>query len=130
MKNQKEKTNNNQRGSTKPQKLADIASRIVGSWWFIGFQTALVVVWVSLNGYGFVKRWDPYPFIFLNLSLSIISAYAAPIILMSQNRAVEHDRTRGINDLATDRRSEREIQKVSKTLSRLERKVDELRKSQ
>jgi len=122
------KNNNVKRGDTKGQKMADLASRTVGSWWYIFFQTIFVVAWISLNVYGFSRRWDPYPFIFLNLSLSVLSAYAAPIILMSQNREAERDRMRAINDLATDRRAERKIDHMKKDLGRIERKIDGIKK--
>ncbi len=111
---------------TRSQKMADYASKVIGSWAFISFQTAFIVIWLCFNIYGFIKGWDPYPFILLNLSLSILSAYAAPIILMSQNRDAEHDRVRTINDLATDRKALREIQEIQKTLNRLERKFDKI----
>jgi uncharacterized membrane protein len=122
----KKNTKNNitRRGNTKSQKMADLASRTIGSWWFIGFQTIFIIAWVTLNIYGFVMRWDPYPFIFLNLSLSVLSAYAAPVILMSQNREAERDRMRAINDLATDRRTERKIDLMQKHINRIERKID------
>ena len=119
----------NRKKKTKGQKMADLASNLVGSWSYILFQTVFIGVWVALNIYGFISRWDPYPFIFLNLTLSVLSAYAAPIILMTQNREAEFDRARAINDLATDRRAERGIQDMRKTLVRLERKVDEIKRN-
>jgi len=109
--------------------MADLASRTIGNWWFIFFQTIFVIGWIALNVYGFTRSWDPYPFIFLNLSLSVLSAYAAPIILMSQNREAERDRIRAINDLATDRRTERKIDQVKINLNRIERKIDEIKKN-
>ncbi|MEA1925891.1 MAG: DUF1003 domain-containing protein [Patescibacteria group bacterium] len=122
-------TNNRLNGRwkiTKGQKMADYASKVIGSWIFIGFQTVFITIWVGFNVYGFIKNWDPYPFILLNLSLSVLSAYAAPIILMSQNRGAERDRVRATNDLATDRKALREIQKIQKMLNRLERKFDKI----
>jgi len=109
---------------TKSQRLADITSRAIGSWSYILVQTVFVFVWISLNVFGFVRGWDPYPFIFLNLALSIVATYTAPIILMSQNREAERDRNRAINDLATDRRAERRIIALQKTVDRIERKID------
>lgn len=117
------------RKMTTGQRMADLASRMVGSWGFILFQTILIVIWVFFNVYGFFNKWDPYPFIFLNLALSILSAYAAPIILMSQNRETERDRARAISDLATDRKAERGIQDIRKTLKRLERKIDHVKRN-
>lgn len=109
---------------TKSQRLADITSRAIGSWSYILVQTVFVFVWISLNVFGFVRGWDPYPFIFLNLALSIVATYTAPIILMSQNREAERDRNRAINDLATDRRTERRIITLQKTVDRIERKIN------
>ncbi|MEA2007331.1 MAG: DUF1003 domain-containing protein [Patescibacteria group bacterium] len=106
------------------QYMADVTSQAIGSWTYIVYQTVFVLVWVLLNVYGLVKSWDPYPFIFLNLALSVISIYTAPIILMSQNREAERDRKRAINDLATDRRAERRIIAIQKTIDRIERKID------
>ena len=125
---QNKKNNLQKRRVTKSQKMADLASRTIGSWWFISFQTVFVIAWIILNVYGFARRWDPYPFIFLNLSLSILAAYAAPVILMSQNREAERDRMRAINDLATDRRTERKIDQMQKNLNRVERKIDAIKK--
>ena len=108
---------------TGSQRLADVTSRSIGSWAYILGQTIFVFVWISLNVYGFYNSWDPYPFIFLNLVLSVVATYTAPIILMSQNRSAERDRNRAINDLATDRRVERRIIALQKTIDRIERKI-------
>lgn len=115
---------------TTSQKFADAASRILGSWKYIIFQTCFVVSWVVLNVVGWFKGWDEYPFIFLNLALSIMAAYTAPVILMSQNREADRDRKRNIIDLATDRSSERKIKEVQKTLVRLEKKLNLLLKDE
>lgn len=63
-----------------------------GSISFLGWQTLTIVVWIVINLMVFVKHWDPYPFILLNLVFSTQAAYAAPLILMAQNRQTEHDR--------------------------------------
>ena len=109
--------------NTLSQTMADAASRAIGSWIYIIIQTIFILGWVCLNVYGFREKWDPYPFIFLNLTLSIIATYAAPVILMSQNREAERDRMHTINDLATDRRTERRIIVLQKTVDRIERKM-------
>lgn len=67
-----------------------------------------------------IISWDSHPFIFLTLILSVQAAYAAPIILMSQNRAEERDRKKFEIDLATDRKAEREIKEIKKQLNRVE----------
>ena len=65
----------------------------MGSWPFIIIQSALLLVWVAINFYGlFVKRWDPYPFILLNLVLSLQATYAGPIVLLAGNRQSQKDR--------------------------------------
>src|SRR5206468_3760884 len=66
--------------------LADWLARMVGSSRFIVLQSIVLAVWITLNVLAFVHHWDPYPFILLNLVLSFQAAYAAPIIMMSQNR--------------------------------------------
>ena len=76
------------------QRAADATARSMGSWRFIVIQTAIVAAWMTANAIGFLRHWDPYPFILLNLLFSTQAAYAAPIIMMSQNRQAERDRLR------------------------------------
>ncbi|MBY0459387.1 MAG: DUF1003 domain-containing protein, partial [Gemmataceae bacterium] len=64
---------------------ADQVAALVGSWWFIGGQSVALALWAALNVVGWVEHWDPYPFILLNLFLSMQAAYTAPMIMMSQN---------------------------------------------
>lgn len=109
--------------------LADRITQILGSWGFIMFQSVVLLVWLVLNVTAWVRHWDPYPFILLNLALSFQAAYAAPIILMSQNRMAEKDRQKAQMDLITDRKAEKEIENMQKDLSRLERKVDQIAKN-
>ena len=66
--------------------VSDMVAKGMGSWKFIIIQTILVVLWMVLNIVGFIFHWDVYPFILLNLLFSTQAAYAAPIIMMSQNR--------------------------------------------
>ena len=72
--------------------LADWVAETVGSWRFIVVQSVILAIWITLNVMAFIRHWDPYPFILLNLVLSFQAAYAAPIIMMSQNRQSEIDR--------------------------------------
>ncbi|WP_233130236.1 DUF1003 domain-containing protein [Synechococcus sp. 1G10] len=72
--------------------LADRVAAVVGSWRFILIQSAILVLWIFINASIKSERWDPYPFILLNLMLSFQAAYAAPIIMMSQNRQASIDR--------------------------------------
>jgi uncharacterized membrane protein len=73
-------------------KVADRFASVVGSWRFIIIQSIILAMWLAMNVVGYVYHWDPYPFILLNLLLSFQAAYAAPIIMMSQNRQAVKDR--------------------------------------
>ncbi len=86
-----------------PARIADRVTAIFGSWPFILVQTALIIVWLAYNGYVAVhylqgSAFDPYPFILLNLLFSTQAAYAAPLILLSQNRTAERDRVKAEHD--------------------------------
>ena len=109
--------------------VSDKITGIIGSWKFIIFQSILLLFWIILNVFAWNYRWDPYPFIFLNLALSFQAAYTAPIILMSQNRQAESDRKKNELDLFTDKKAEREIATIKLELSRIENeKIDEILK--
>lgn len=112
---------------TQGQKIADMITKAMGSWIFIITQTILIVVWIGFNLTAYIQHWDPYPFILLNLLFSTQAAYAAPIIMMAQNRQSERDRTQARYDLATDRAAKREIEDLQKHLSRIElEKLDKI----
>jgi len=81
----------------------------IGSWRFILTQPGILAVWVAVNVVGFVAHWDPYPFIFLNLVMSLQAAYAAPIIMMSQNRQGQKDRLAAEQNYQVNIRVETEI---------------------
>ncbi len=115
------------------QRIADNTARILGSWPFIICQTFLVSAWVVLNITAWVNRWDPYPFILLNLMFSVQAAYAAPILMMSQNRLAEVDRYQAQADFETNIKAEAEIEdvqlhltKIEETLMRIEQVVTKL----
>jgi uncharacterized membrane protein len=77
------------------QKIADKVASTMGSWPFIIVQSSILACWIVLNAAELIFRpWDPYPFILLNLMLSFQAAYAAPFIMMSQNRQAAKDRSR------------------------------------
>ena len=76
------------------ERAADGVAAAVGSWTFVITQTVIVTLWIIVNIVGFIARWDPYPFILLNLLFSTQAAYTAPIIMMSQNRQSTKDRVR------------------------------------
>jgi uncharacterized membrane protein len=90
--------------------LSDRVATIVGSWKFITIQSALLILWIFLNGTAYLQRWDPYPFILLNLMLSFQAAYTAPIIMMSQNRQATVDRMEAKHDYEVNLKAELEIE--------------------
>ena len=90
--------------------VADFVAATVGSWRFIIIQSVILGIWIILNIVGFIAAWDPYPFILLNLVLSFQAAYAAPIIMMSQNRQGEIDRRHAEHDYRINVKAELEIE--------------------
>jgi uncharacterized membrane protein len=84
----------------------------MGSWSFIIIQSIILAAWVTINVVAYVWRWDPYPFILLNLALSFQAAYAAPIIMMSQNRQSEKDRVAAENDYQINVKAEEEVKAI------------------
>ncbi|WP_057768339.1 DUF1003 domain-containing protein [Lactobacillus selangorensis] len=95
---------------TSGQKLADAVAKFGGSWAFIVTFVIVLIVWMALNvTHLFGIKFDPYPFILLNLFLSCVAAIQAPIIMMSQNRQAERDRVDAENDYHTNTKSEMEI---------------------
>ncbi|KGH30445.1 cyclic nucleotide-binding protein [Comamonas testosteroni] len=108
------------------QRAADAVATFGGSWAFVILFGATMVVWVGLNTLLLWARgstFDPYPYILLNLFLSMLAAIQAPIILMSQNRQAEKDRIRGEHDYEVNLKAELEIML-------LHEKIDELQKTQ
>ncbi len=83
---------------TAGQRLADSVTGVFGSWRFIVVQTVIVIMWIGANVVAVALRWDPYPFILLNLLFSTQAAYAAPLILLSQNRQADTDRVKAEHD--------------------------------
>jgi uncharacterized membrane protein len=83
-------------------RAADSVAAFIGSWKFIIGQTIFICGWIILNIWGLTHHWDVYPFILLNLMLSMQATYASPIILLSQNRQSQHDRLSAETDLAAD----------------------------
>ncbi len=92
------------------ERLADSVARFGGSWYFIISFTLVLVVYTSTNVRLGREAWDPYPFILLNLFLSMLAAIQAPVIMMSQNRQDAKDRLRSELDFEVNRRAESEIQ--------------------
>jgi uncharacterized membrane protein len=95
----------------------------MGSWPFIIIQSLILMVWIVLNVTAYVAKWDPYPFILLNLALSFQAAYAAPFIMMSQNRQQDIDRQAAKSDYDVNIKAELEIEL-------LHQKIDQLRQEE
>lgn len=113
--------------STMGQRLADKVAERMGSWTFIIIQTVIVATWMTLNVVGYLEHWDPYPFILLNLLFSTQAAYAAPVIMMSQNRQNERDRVQALDDYLTNLKAKEEIEELQLHLSRIEdEKLDKI----
>ena len=108
---------------TTGQRIADAVAATMGSWRFIIIQSAILLVWIALNVTAFVQQWDPYPFILLNLALSFQAAYAAPFIMMSQNRQQDIDRQSAESDHQINIKAELEIEL-------LHQKIDQLRETE
>lgn len=118
--------------TTQGEKFADWVYKNVGSWGFILIQSVLVAVWVILNATAYIRAWDPYPFIFMNLIFSLQSAYTASLIMMSQNR---QDKLKAHNDYLMNLRAEEESRAVlenldaqDKALEKIYQELMELRK--
>jgi len=108
---------------TPGQKIADTVAATMGSWRFIIIQSVILLFWIVLNVTAFMQQWDPYPFILLNLALSFQAAYAAPFIMMSQNRQQDIDRRHAENDFKVNVKAELEIEL-------LHQKIDQLRETE
>jgi CRP/FNR family cyclic AMP-dependent transcriptional regulator len=107
-------------------RLADAVARFGGSWAFITSFGVVLVVWVWVNLVLARRAWDPYPFILLNLVLSMLAAVQAPIIMMSQNRQDAKDRLRSELDFAVNRKAEGEIIQLAARLNRIEDRLDDI----
>ena len=108
-------------------RLADTVAKGMGSWKFIILQTLFVILWMGLNIVGFFYHWDTYPFILLNLLFSTQAAYAAPIIMMSQNRQSERDRLQAQADYQTNIEAKEEIEALTLILNKLDvEKLDKI----
>ncbi len=108
-------------------RVSDLVANGMGSWAFIIIQTIFVIIWMTLNVIGYVNHWDVYPFILLNLIFSTQAAYAAPIIMMAQNRQSDRDRQQAQNDYETNIEAKNEIEELQKHLSRIEfEKLDKI----
>ena len=134
-------------------KFSESIARFLGTARFLVFQTTVVIIWIALNLAATAWRWDPYPFILLNLAFSTQAAYAAPLILLAQNRQAERDRDvaqrdrdefartqadteflarevasirLGLADVVTNADLEDHVDRVTKALERLTERIDRL----
>jgi uncharacterized membrane protein len=112
--------------STFGERLADSVAHFGGSWSFIIFFAMVLVVYSSMNVALHKRAWDPYPFILLNLFLSMLAAIQAPVIMMSQNRQDIKDRLRSELDFDVNRRAETEIKSLSHQLGILKDKLEDV----
>jgi uncharacterized membrane protein len=92
-------------------------ARFLGTGKYLFGQTVFVIVWITLNGLVFVHHWDPYPFILLNLAFSTQAAYAAPLILLAQNRQDERDRANTDRDRQVAARTQADTEYLARELA-------------
>jgi CRP/FNR family transcriptional regulator, cyclic AMP receptor protein len=115
-----------EKDATFGERVADMVAGFGGSWKFIISFLVALVLYSAINVALRQRAWDPYPFILLNLILSMLAAIQAPVIMMSQNRQDTKDRLRGELDYDVNRRSEAEIQGLARKLNLLADKVDDV----
>jgi len=112
--------------TTLGERIADSVAHFGGSWSFIIVFGVFLIIYSSINVFLDKKAWDPYPFILLNLFLSMLAAVQAPVIMMSQNRQDTKDRLRSELDFDVNRRAEMEIQGLARKINMLDEKVGDL----
>jgi uncharacterized membrane protein len=109
-------------------RFAERLARFLGTGRYLAFQSVLVFVWIVLNIAAASLRWDPYPFILLNLSFSLQAAYAAPLILLAQNRQADRDRVEIERDRETTARAQADTEYLAREIAAiriaLEHKAD------
>lgn len=105
------------------QKAADFVVKTISSWKFLMVQSLILTIWISINTY-FAYKFDPYPFILMNLFLSMQAAYTAPIILMSQKRQDERSKYIISTDLKTDKKTNEDVQIILIMLEELKEKLN------
>jgi uncharacterized membrane protein len=106
--------------------FAETIARFLGTGRFLAVQTIIVVVWITLNVVAVRLRWDPYPFILLNLAFSTQAAYAAPLILLAQNRQADRDRVQSEEDRARAASTRADTEYLARELASLRVAVGEL----
>jgi CRP/FNR family transcriptional regulator, cyclic AMP receptor protein len=111
---------------TPGERIADAVARFGGSWSFIILFGVVLVIYSTINVILRSRAWDPYPFILLNLFLSMLAAIQAPVIMMSQNRQDHKDRVRSELDFDVNRRAEAEIRNLARKLHGMDEKIGDL----
>ena len=107
-------------------RVSDRLASGMGSWRFIIVQSIILAAWIILNVVAWIEHWDPYPFLLLSLAVNFQAAYAAPIIMMSQNREAEKDRLGSEHDYEINVKAEMEIEALQTKLDALSTRWDEL----
>jgi uncharacterized membrane protein len=98
-------------------RMSEAIARFLGTGRFLAGQTVLVLAWIALNTVGFIRHWDPYPFILLNLAFSTQAAYAAPLILLAQNRQDDRDRANIERDREVATRTQADTEFLARELA-------------
>jgi uncharacterized membrane protein len=107
-------------------RMSERIARFLGTGRFLAIQTVVVIIWIALNLTGLVQHWDPYPFILLNLAFSTQAAYAAPLILLAQNRQDDRDRVSLEEDRARAERTKADTEYLARELAALRVAVGEV----
>lgn len=115
--------------STVGNRLADSVAQGMGSWKFIIWQSIFVIIWMTINVVGMAYQWDAYPFILLNLVFSTQAAYAAPIIMMSQNRQSERDRAKADHNYRVNLRSKIQLEELNELHQHQKRELDDMHRT-
>ncbi len=105
-------------------RLAERLARFLGTGRYLVAQTLIVIVWIILNVVGIIRHWDPYPFILLNLGFSTQAAYAAPLILLAQNRQADRDKDEIERDREVNARSLAETEFLAREIAAVRLAVD------
>jgi uncharacterized membrane protein len=98
-------------------RFSEAIARTLGTARFLVAQTVVVALWIAFNGVAAGLRWDPYPFILLNLVFSTQAAYAAPLILLAQNRQADRDRAQAETDRAVNARTQADTEFLARELA-------------
>jgi len=107
-------------------RMSEAIARFLGTGRFLAGQTVLVIAWIALNTAGFIQHWDPYPFILLNLAFSTQAAYAAPLILLAQNRQDDRDRANIDRDREVAARTQADTEYLARELAAVRLALDEV----